>query len=57
MAVFGFGNPGKGRWELGPDESWRLSYRIKCAGVPDEVPFSIVVDSLDGKTIRVRRQS
>ncbi len=56
MAVFGFGNPRKGRWELGPDESWRLSYRIRCDGVPDEVPFSIVVDSLDGKTIRVRRQ-
>jgi hypothetical protein len=56
MAVFGFASARNGRWDLGPDESWRFSYRIRCDGMEGEMPFSIVVDSLDGKTIRVRQQ-
>ena len=42
-------------WRLDPDEHWRLSYRIACDGMPD-VKFSIVVDSPDGKTIKLDRE-
>jgi len=58
MSVFEFNvtNHAKLYWQLYPDESWRFSYHVKCDGVESEMPFSIVVDSLDGKTIRVRQQ-
>jgi hypothetical protein len=42
-------------WILDPDETWRLSYRVTCDRML-AMRFTIVVDSLDGKTIRVRRQ-
>ena len=35
-------------WELGPDERWRLCYRIECEGIPDR-KFSIVLGTEDGK--------
>lgn len=35
-------------WELGPDERWRLYYRIECEGIPDR-KFSIVLGTEDGK--------
>jgi hypothetical protein len=58
MSVFNFNvtNHATLYWQLYPDESWRLSYHVRCDGVDAEMPFSIVVDSLDGKTIRVRQQ-
>jgi hypothetical protein len=58
MSVFEFNvtNHAKLYWQLYPDESWRFFYHVKCDGVESEMPFSIVVDSLDGKTIRVRQQ-
>lgn len=43
-------------WRHDPDEHWRLSYRIACDGMPD-VKFSIVVDSPDGKTIKLNLQN
>ena len=54
MSVFNFN--ATRYWQLYPDESWRLSYHVRCDGVEAEIPFSIAVDSLDGKTIRVRQQ-
>ena len=58
MNVFGFNvtNGARLSWQLDPDESWRLSYRIACDGVAEEMEFSIVVDSQDGKTILVRQE-
>jgi hypothetical protein len=43
-------------WRLDPDEHWRLSYRIACDGMPD-VKFSIMVNSPDGKTIKLDLQN
>ena len=43
-------------WRLDPDEHWRLSYRIACDGMPD-VKFSIMVNSPDGKMIRLDLQN
>ena len=43
-------------WRHDPDEHWRLSYRIAYDGMPD-VKFSIVVDSPDGKTIKLDLQN
>jgi hypothetical protein len=43
-------------WRLDPDEHWRLSYRIACDGMPD-VKFTIMVDSPDGKTIKLDLQN
>jgi hypothetical protein len=37
-------------WELGPDERWRISYRITCDGVPDK-PFSVVIATERGEVI------
>jgi hypothetical protein len=37
-------------WILGPDERWRISYRITCDGVPD-VPFSIVIEAEEGQAV------
>lgn len=37
-------------WELGPDERWRISYRITCDGVPG-VPFSIVIAAEEGEAV------
>jgi hypothetical protein len=37
-------------WELGPDERWRISYRITCDGMPDK-PFSIVIAAERGEGV------
>jgi hypothetical protein len=43
-------------WQLEPDESWRFSYRVASDGIADEMEFSIVVTSEDGKKILVRKE-
>jgi hypothetical protein len=48
IIVFKFFSHLDAGWELGPDESWRLSYRIESDGVPDR-KFSIVLAAEDGE--------
>jgi hypothetical protein len=52
ISVYRFFSDTGASWELGPDERWRLSYRIACGGVPD-VPFSIVIAAEEG-TVALR---
>jgi hypothetical protein len=50
ISVYEFFSDTGADWELGPDERWRVSYRITCGSVPD-VPFSIVIAAEEGGAV------
>jgi hypothetical protein len=50
ISVYEFSSGTGADWELCPDECWRISYRIRCVGVPDQ-PFSIVIEAEEGQAV------